>query len=114
MSEATGLRICPDGPNVVTGELAIVTPVRVREMKTAVLCRCGHSSDKPFCDGAHVKVGFADPACLPADAEMRTEGVGRVTITPQPNGPNKCECPLTIPDAGGRNSACNSAVLCRC
>ena len=58
MSEAENvLRIRPDGPNVVTGDVVIVTPVRIREMKTAVLCRCGHSSDKPFCDGAHVKIG---------------------------------------------------------
>jgi CDGSH-type Zn-finger protein len=30
----------------------------VARMQAARFCRCGHSNTKPFCDGAHAKVGF--------------------------------------------------------
>lgn len=49
-----------DGPLQVTGNLEITTGTgRTIQRATKVfLCRCGHSGDKPFCDGTHRKVGF--------------------------------------------------------
>ena len=34
----------------------------LRETGKAFLCRCGHSANKPFCDGSHRKVGWSETA----------------------------------------------------
>jgi len=38
------------------------TPFGLGGRPSITLCRCGHSSNKPFCDGAHSREGFRDPA----------------------------------------------------
>lgn len=49
-----------DGPLKVRGNLEITagTGRVVARVQTALLCRCGGSSTKPFCDGTHRKNGF--------------------------------------------------------
>lgn len=115
VSEAANvLRVCPDGPNVVTGDIVVEGRSGRRELQTAVLCRCGHSMDKPFCDGAHVRMGFADPARMPAGIVSARVTTGTVTIAPVPNGPNRCEGPLSIQDIDGREASATTTFLCRC
>jgi 3-phenylpropionate/trans-cinnamate dioxygenase ferredoxin subunit len=48
------------GPYIVKGEVELIDadgnkfPVE----KRMALCRCGASTEKPFCDGTHSKIGF--------------------------------------------------------
>jgi uncharacterized Fe-S cluster protein YjdI len=50
----------PNGPLVVHGTLSVTLPdgTVVERPKVASFCRCGHSANKPFCDGSHARVGF--------------------------------------------------------
>jgi CDGSH-type Zn-finger protein/uncharacterized Fe-S cluster protein YjdI len=50
----------PDGPLRVRGNLEITSGTGrvVTRLTQARLCRCGGSSNKPFCDGTHSRIGF--------------------------------------------------------
>jgi CDGSH-type Zn-finger protein len=53
-----------NGPIRIEGEFEIVDPngntFGLAGRTTIGLCRCGHSANKPFCDGSHKTAGFAD------------------------------------------------------
>jgi CDGSH-type Zn-finger protein len=56
------IAVTRDGPLWVRGGVQVVssdgTAYEVRNRQT--LCRCGHSENKPFCDGSHKEVGFRE------------------------------------------------------
>ena len=62
MSEVT-IKSLTDGPLEVSGEVEILAAdgSLVKETSKSYLCRCGHSGNKPFCDGAHKREGFTAP-----------------------------------------------------
>jgi CDGSH-type Zn-finger protein len=51
-----------NGPYRVTGNFVIKDPqgnsFDLSGRTTISLCRCGHSENKPFCDGTHNRIGF--------------------------------------------------------
>ncbi len=51
-----------NGPLRIEGDFAICdlegNAFDVSGRAVVSLCRCGHSQNKPFCDGSHKRVGF--------------------------------------------------------
>jgi CDGSH-type Zn-finger protein len=70
MSESVKIIVRPNGPLRVEGPIQLVD-ADGREWdltgKPAIsLCRCGHSQNRPFCDGSHKTAGFQCTATPPA------------------------------------------------
>ena len=71
MAEVT-IETIKNGPYIVKGPVELkdadgnAFPVEAR----MALCRCGASTEKPFCDGTHSKIGFqAAEKAVPESAE---------------------------------------------
>ena len=56
------IKVRKNGPYLVTGGMPLVdhegTPIQPPDPENYVLCRCGHSATKPFCDGSHKRAAF--------------------------------------------------------
>jgi CDGSH-type Zn-finger protein len=112
---ATTIYVRPNGPYIITGEFALLARGAPRDDASVVLCRCGRSSNKPYCDGTHTQIGFIDAGMLLADAESNgSMGAGRLVVTAKLNGPLKCTGPMKVSGADGRIRECRDICLCRC
>jgi CDGSH-type Zn-finger protein len=63
-----------NGPYKVTGPIRVIDADGNEyelpdDGKPIVLCRCGGSTTKPFCDGTHSKIGFQAAERAVAEAE---------------------------------------------
>ena len=82
----------------------------------ATLCRCGKSSNKPFCDNTHQTSGFVatgEPATIPS--EPLDERAGELSIEPLTHGPLQVAGSLEICAGTGRTvQRLQTCRLCRC
>ena len=62
MEEQTRVEVMKNGPLLVHGAIVVKDKDGNESAKEKVtaFCRCGQSSNKPFCDGTHNKAGFKD------------------------------------------------------
>jgi CDGSH-type Zn-finger protein len=69
-SSSVRVQCKPNGPLLVFGTVTLVDPtgkeVVVPAGKPIALCRCGHSTMKPYCDGSHGPRGFQASEAAPA------------------------------------------------
>jgi CDGSH-type Zn-finger protein len=85
------IEVCCDGPYIVTGNIPLVNttqvvteygePVawkkdgRIPSGEAYFLCRCGHSSQKPYCDGTHLQIRFDGTETAPTNTNAKRQEV---------------------------------------
>jgi CDGSH-type Zn-finger protein len=82
-ADGTTIEVVKNGPHRVSGACRVRNS-RGEDVPTRgrfALCRCGNSSNKPFCDGTHAKIGFEGTrlATGPMEAPEPHQG-RRITI----------------------------------
>jgi len=107
------LRVRENGPLAVHAEIVVGgTPAGFR----ATLCRCGASKSKPYCDMSHVAAGFSATGEPPTEtASPLAARDGRLSISPQKDGPLLVEGNVEIVSGTGRTTnRVTKTALCRC
>src|SRR3989344_5837069 len=71
--EEQKIKVSKDGPYIISGNIPLAEQIieadkegnsvkwiegKKYSCKNCALCRCGHSTNKPFCSGKHAELGF--------------------------------------------------------
>lgn len=117
MSSGNQIKVRADGPLLCTGRIEVYDAGGrlLRDAADIVLCRCGHSRDKPWCDGSHRRNGFThDGGFSDARAEPLAEPAP-LKITVRKDAMLVASGPVSIVSADGRcKTTRNKVALCRC
>jgi CDGSH-type Zn-finger protein/uncharacterized Fe-S cluster protein YjdI len=109
------VRVAAEGPIYLRGEVQLVTGGESVDETRAALCRCGHSTNKPYCDGSHTRTGFEDDGRGTQKAVAESLPQGKVVVTPRVNGSILFEGPIEVQSSDGRILFRGEKVsLCRC
>lgn len=117
--EENAIAVAASGPLYVRGDIEIrdSTGGTILEGTRAALCRCGESSNKPFCDNSHKQTGFRDAGVL-GESRLASEPVedGRkLRIVPTVNGPFLVKGEIGLQSADGETTYHGArTALCRC
>jgi CDGSH-type Zn-finger protein len=109
-----------NGPLKVEGDVELfgADGASIKKAAQMWICRCGQSANKPFCDGAHKKAGFADEARVSKDYVIKKLVPGTpgsvVRLTLRTDGPVGCFGQLRITGHDGSEWDGEQANLCRC
>lgn len=112
--------VCEDGPLYVRGQIELVGPdgQTIAHETRVALCRCGASSNKPYCDNTHESIGFFDNGavhCEPATPPADVSATGQVRVHVNARGPLRIEGPVKLLAADGTETyAGEQCFLCRC
>ena len=107
-----------NGPLYITGTLELKNSdgELIEKCEELYLCRCGHSNNKPYCDGQHKKINFQDNGEFkqPPESEKDVVNEGSLEIKVQANGPLIFRGVACIQDTAQKKIMRKVGGLCRC
>jgi putative iron-dependent peroxidase len=106
------IRLRDNGPLVLEGDFLVAGQLPA----APVLCRCGRSASKPYCDGSHRQSGFVGAGSRePMSAPAADQPSGTVRIQPIADGPLVVHGCVDIAARDGQLiSRETGPTLCRC
>ena len=110
------IRVRRNGPLLCTGEIEVYDAEGrcLKKSDDLVLCRCGASQNKPFCDGSHKAVNFEAPGHVSDEKPEVLEEPGSLIITVRANAMLIAKGPMRIEGSETGTTTRQKAALCRC